>query len=150
MSQDVLPLDGPEPHEFKPGACAWPGCGKWHTNEIHRVAPAPIESLDVPTGADHPETSRAAARRVRLTYGSHLRAVYDMIAAAREGMTADEVDERTGWGHSSSSSAVSSLKHAGWISSVVDHDTGKTIKRKTRKGSGAEVMVVVRRLVESA
>lgn len=31
------------PHEFKPGACAWPGCGKWHTNEIHiRAIDAPV------------------------------------------------------------------------------------------------------------
>jgi hypothetical protein len=109
----------------------------------------PIEDITVPVGAGHPETSRAAARKVRLTYGSHLREVYDLIAVAREGLTADEVDQATGWGHSSSSSAVSSLKRAGWISSIIDLTTGKTRKRKTRTGNSAEVMVIARGLVES-
>ena len=106
-----------------------------------------VDEIEVPVGHDHPETSRAAARKVSLTYGSHLRVVYDLIAEAG-GLTADEVDQRTGWGHSSSSSAVSSLKRAGYVGARCELGTDKPIKRKTRKGNGAEVMFIKRVILE--
>lgn len=71
MSQEALPLGGEEPHEFKPGACAWPGCGKWHTNPIHTVAAvATPNDASGRSRADDHSSSRKGAASVRMRAGS--------------------------------------------------------------------------------
>lgn len=73
--------------------------------------------------------------------GTHMRIVYDLIATAG-GLTADQVDEATGWGHQSSSASVAHLKKDGTIVPMRDEDGG-LVRRVTRKGSTAQVMVIV-------
>lgn len=140
MSQTSMPMGGEEPHEFKPGACAWPGCGKWHTNAIHDVRPSrPVDAPTDPVGRNHPETARRQGERVAPRLGSKRRLTYDWIRQRGSyGATAREVGDHFGWEHQSYSPAVSTLKRDGWIR--VD----RTSTGESRERDGAHVMVVAR------
>lgn len=73
--------------------------------------------------------------------GTRIRVVYDLIVAAG-GLTAEQVDDTTGWGHQSTSAAVARLKRDGLVIPLRDADGGY-VRRVTRSGGLAHVMVSV-------
>lgn len=68
--------------------------------------------------------------------------VYNLIRSAPNGLTADQVDEATGWGHQSSSSAVTALKTKGYVVPLVDK--AGPVQRVTRTGCLGTVVVAVK------
>ena len=96
----------------------------------------PLVARSQPAPHNRTETSRSAANRQRLKAGTARWAVYRAIAAAgRQGMTIDEIAEKTGLLTQTVCGRISELRKQGLI-----QFSGQ--QRKTRTGSLAMVWVV--------
>jgi len=92
-----------------------------------------------PVGVHHPETSHAAANKVKKRDGSRRKAA-EVVAWLRDrglqGATDDEVDEYFKWGHQTSSAVMSQMRSQSsllvWMGTF----------RNTRKGNKARVNVL--------
>lgn len=104
---------------------------------VFDCAAAPVDANRQPNVRLHaPDTSHAAAERALPRAATKRRIAYDLIRAAGEqGMTDDELEQRTGWAHQSASACRNSLMHDGWIT-----DSGQ--RRPTRYGNDAICWVV--------
>ena len=78
------------------------------------------------------ETSKDAAKKVDGSASAKREIIFNLILAAVDGMTCDDVEVALDMRHQTASARVRELVLAGRIS-----DTGRT--RKTRSGSGARV-----------
>lgn len=85
----------------------------------------------------HPETSREAAAEVtRSGRGAARAVIVARYIRKHGGVTDDEIDERFGWGHQSTSAVMSNMRRAGVL-----RFSNRT--RKTRKGRRALVNVLI-------
>lgn len=130
--QGSLPLgpSGDEPHEFKPGACAWPGCGKWHTSPVHRAA----LPTSTPLARDAGDTQRDSNPVRSAEWKRNA-----VIASLRSGPLCDyAIEQATGLIHQHASASRNGLMLAGVVTLVPDDGpTGRRhpLKRKRKDGS---------------
>lgn len=116
----------------------------------------PTCSLVVPVqprlrvGSEHPETARAAERTANKILDVRSMTVIELLkSAAVEGLTDDDIDAVTGWGHQSTTPVMHSLRASRAVAWKFDVD-GKNVTRLTRKGNSARVNVLAKYAVNAA
>ena len=92
-----------------------------------------------PPHARYSTTSEAAAEAIKPNVGKLQRQVLDVVAQAPQGLTREEIERETGLSHQTGSARVRELFLLGLLTTKVDPETGKSIRRPTSTGRKAEV-----------
>lgn len=118
--------------------CQCPTCGL--------VVPLPVAPR---AGRHNPDTSKDAARASRTRAGSQKAMLKSYLAERRDGgMTDDEADQLTGWGHATTSARMSDLRKERVIGYLIRD--GVKVKRKTRRNRYARVNVLAEYCVQKS
>jgi len=92
-----------------------------------------------PPHVRHSSTSEAAAEKIKLSVGKLQRQVLDVVAQAPDGLTREEIELATGLKHQTGSARVRELFLLGLLTTKVDPETGKSLRRPTTSGRQAEI-----------
>lgn len=110
----------------------------------------PSKSIRLIVGKNHPETSRAAVRAANLSVSARGVIACGILADRGPlGATDDEIDALTGWGHQCTTPIMNRLRKTRMVAWAFD-ESGKSVKRDTRKGNPARVNVLDEYAVNAA